>query len=405
MTKIQQIIYAANSFSTGVLLPVLTLVLLERGADLQTLPLLLAIYSLTVLCMELPSGIFADMHGRKTAFLMSCGFLLISFTLFLVADNIIWLIAAIIFLGLGRAFSSGSLDALLIDHTLGIQGENCLPKATSRLAVLEGGGLATGGIVGGFITGLFGTYTSIIILRIALTIAVFILCVIFIKDQPSHNQDQQSQLTSMIGIVKQGRQVILSKPELFYILIGVFFIGFSLFSIETYWQSAFINKVPMKNSTWLLGIITSAGYFATILGNTFVQKLLNRFKKSWWTIYNSCRFLMAASLLLFALQKTTPRFIAGYIAVYLFLGASNVAESALINKYTPGNMRASMLSLNSLTAQTGGLCVSLFSSITVMRLQSSGIWLVAGLLLSGYSIFLFVTTSIRKTEKQGYPLQ
>jgi len=106
MTKMQQIIIAINSFSMGILIPVFNLALLERGSSLQTLPLLLAIYSTTVLCLELPSGICADIYGRKSVFLLSCGFQLISFSILIAANNMLWLIFALIFYGLGRAFSS-----------------------------------------------------------------------------------------------------------------------------------------------------------------------------------------------------------------------------------------------------------------------------------------------------------
>lgn len=56
MSKKYQLIYAMNSFSTGILLPVLSLVLLEKGATLQTLPLLLAVIG--GLCASLFSSIF-----------------------------------------------------------------------------------------------------------------------------------------------------------------------------------------------------------------------------------------------------------------------------------------------------------------------------------------------------------
>ena len=71
MSKTKQLIIFLNYASLGILLPVLTLILLRKGADLKTLPLLIASYSAAVLCFELPSGICADLYGRKTVFLIS----------------------------------------------------------------------------------------------------------------------------------------------------------------------------------------------------------------------------------------------------------------------------------------------------------------------------------------------
>jgi len=396
MNKLQQSIMAINSFSTGILLPVLNLVLLEKGSSLQTLPLLLAIYSLTVLCLELPSGIFADMYGRKAVFLLSCGFQIISFSLLIAASNIIWLIFAVIFFGLGRAFSSGSLDALFIDQALALYGEGCLAKVTARLAVLDGIGLALGGIAGGFIANVTGTYTGNIGLRLVLTVALFILCLAFVKEQPPHDAKLGKQRTSLIELIRQGKQVVFNTPKFGLLFIGVFFIGFLLFSLETYWQPAFMKIATAKNNTWILGLITFAGFLAVIIGNTIAQKLLDRPGKSWWNGYNICRIMMTAVILIFAFQKSATGFVSWYAGIYLLLGAGNVAESTLINKYTPSNMRASVLSLTSLVAQIVGLCASIFSSIMIIRLQFSGIWIVAGVLLGGCTIVVAAVTNKKK---------
>jgi predicted acyltransferase len=86
----------------------------------------------------------------------------------------------------------------------------------------------------------------------------------------------------------------------------------------------------------------------------------------------------------------------------MMLGASNAAEGALINKFTPNSMRASMLSLNSLIAQIGSLCASVFSSIMILKLQFTGIWLAAGMLLGGYAIIAAAVTGRRKSQNSDY---
>jgi MFS family permease len=401
MTRLQQTIIAINSFSSGILMPVLNLVLLEKGSSLQTLPLLLAIYSITVLCLELPSGICADIYGRKAVFLLSCGFQFISFSLLIAANNMVWLVFAIIFFGLGRAFSSGSLDALLIDQALNLHGESCLAKVTTRLAVLDGGGLAVGAIIGGIISSAAGTYLSNIVLRLVLIATVFILCLVFIKEQSMHDVKQH---TSLIEHIKQGKQVILETSEFRFIFIGVFFAGFFLCTIETYWQPAFMHISTGRDSTWVLGFITFIGFFAVIFGNTIAQKILDSLNIKWWNVYNICRIIFAGCILVFAFQKNAAGFIAWYACVYLMLGAGNVAENTLINKFTPNHMRASMLSLNSLIVQIGSLCASVFSSIMILRLQFTGVWIVAGGLLGGYAVVVAAVTNRSGKKNKENPV-
>lgn len=401
MTKVQQIIIAINSFSMGIVIPVFNLVLLEKGSNLQTLPLLLAIYSTTVLCLELPSGIYADIHGRKAVFLLACVFQFISFSLMIASNNVAWLVLAITFFGLGRAFSSGSLDALFIDQAIDLHGEDCLAKVTARLAVLDGIGLAVGSIAGGIIPSVTSTYLTNIILRAAFTVVLFILCSVFVKEKPIHNTNQHVPL---IKHIRQGKQVIFSAPEFSFLFMGVFFVGFLLCTIETYWQSAFMQIPAAKNNAWMLGFITFLGFSAAAFGNIIAQKLLDKCRNRWWNVYNVCRIIFAACILVFAIQKNESGFVLWYTGVYLLLGAGNVAESALINKLTPNHMRASVLSLNSLVAQVGALCASVFSSIMILRLKFSGVWIIAGGLLGGYAIIVTVVAnkssqeSMNKTE-------
>lgn len=396
MNRTNQAIIAVNSFSVGIILPVMNLALLERGASLQTLPLLLAAYSATVLCLELPSGIFADLYGRREVFLLSCVFQFMAYSVMLAADSMVWLVFAMAFHGMGRAFSSGSLDALFIDQAILQNGEGCLAKVTSRMALLDGIGLAVGGIAGGVLAGMADSYLANILLRMALSVALFIMAVFFVKEQPVLGEKKH---TALSGLISQGKQVIFSTPGFRLLFAGVFFTGIFLSAVETYWQPAFMELPSVRSSLWLLGVITFLGFMAVAAGNIMAQKLLDRYSRNWWNVYNLCRMILGASIVIFALQRSTAGFVVWYASVYLLLGAGNVAESTLINSLAPGSMRASVLSLSSLILQIGALCASVFSSIVIMRLKSSGIWIAAGVLLGGYALIVAAVTNKIKIKK------
>ena len=397
MTKIQQAIIFINKFSLGIIVPILNLILLERGANLKTLPIFMALYAVTILCSELPSGVCADLFGRKTVFLFSCGFQVLSLILLLLSTNIIWLIFVIIFNGLSRSFSSGSLDALIIDQAVNSQGEECLPRITSRLAILDGIGLAAGGIAGGIIAYIGSTYLTNIILRIGFTVVVFVLCLLYIKEV-QQEQDTQERIP-LSAHLKNSKEVLLSVPTFKFILIGVFFIGFFVMTIETYWQSAFLRVSPLTNSSWLLGIITFIGYMAAAFGNSISHRLLRKFRNQQWRVYMISQFVLCLCIIILALQGNGIGFIFGYAGIYLLLGLGDVATSSLINQYTPNQIRASVLSLNSFILQAGVMCASIFSSIMVSRLKISGIWIVAGILIGGYAFLVFILKYSRKLRR------
>ena len=142
MNKPIQIIYFLKFFASGTIVPILSLMLLARGATIETISLIIGLYSVTVIAAEFPSGVFADLYGRKTSFLLSCVLYLISYSMFFFSRSAVILLIGMVVNGLSRAFSSGSIEALMIDHAT----EQCCPleRVTARLAILESAGLAGG---------------------------------------------------------------------------------------------------------------------------------------------------------------------------------------------------------------------------------------------------------------------
>lgn len=412
MSKIGRVIIAINYFSLGLFVPVMNLVLISRGATLKTLPLLLACYSVTVLLFELPSGVCADLFGRKAVFLLSCIFQFFSFLMFFLPNNTVLLLFAVILTGLSRAFSSGSLDALLIDQTLESQGESALAKITSSLAVIEGCGLSLGGITGGFLAVLGKDYNINILSRMSLTSVVFVLCYLFIKEKGDKKgkirvgreiseNGEISKVSHRMSIPEEkaetGMQTWFKKAigldssirlnsMLWLILAGTFFTGIFLSFTETYWQSAFKAIDSANSSTWLLGVISFLGFAADTVGNILIGKILVKVKNGWWKVFYISRLLLGIFILFFALQQNRFGFIFGYFVVYFILGTGSVTESTLMNKLIPNKLRSSFLSLSSLILQIGFFLAAFLSSILVDRLHFSGLWLLSGGLIAGYGL-------------------
>ena len=124
----------------------LVLLLTARGATVQTASLFIGISSTVIILAEFPSGVFADLFGRKRSFLVSMLLQIAGFSLLLVARTPAVLAAVMVLYGLSRAFASGSLEALAIDE---VEDKALLPKATARPGILDSAGLASGALLGG----------------------------------------------------------------------------------------------------------------------------------------------------------------------------------------------------------------------------------------------------------------
>jgi len=117
-------------------MPIVFLFYRENGLGTQELFLLKAVYSISIVIMEVPSGYFGDMWGRKKSLVLgSClGFL--GFSLYSVSSGFWGFVVCEIVLGVGQSFISGSDSAILYDTLLWADKEKQYLKIEGRLISL-----------------------------------------------------------------------------------------------------------------------------------------------------------------------------------------------------------------------------------------------------------------------------
>lgn len=100
---------------------------------------------------EVPTGVIADLFGKKRTITIS--FVLITLAMFMLAfaASLLWLVIAIFILGIGSSFYSGALDALVYDSLLQIQEEKKFHKVISNMTSLSLVAPAVCGVIGGFL--------------------------------------------------------------------------------------------------------------------------------------------------------------------------------------------------------------------------------------------------------------
>ena len=135
-------------------MPIVVLFYEENGLELRHVFILQAIYSVSIVALEIPSGYLADAWGRKYTLVLGSilgffGFLTYSFsngfTGFLIAE---------IILGIGQSLISGADSALLYDSLLETGKKDDYIKYEGRLVSLGNFAEAFAGILGGLLAAL-----------------------------------------------------------------------------------------------------------------------------------------------------------------------------------------------------------------------------------------------------------
>jgi MFS family permease len=397
MNKPIQVIYFLKFFATGSIVPVLTLMLLSRGATIATISLIIGLYSATVIAAEFPSDVFADLYGRKNAFLLSCLLYLLSYGLFLFSRSATLLLIGMIANGLSRAFSSGSIEALMIDDAAVRQVP--LERATARLSILESAGLAVGALAGGLFADIGSRFSVNLSVNIAVSAVLLALTLLFVHEAPrikarrvvdSHRRLFAAQVRESLSFAKK-------RGTLRVLLIFCVLMGFAMSSVEIYWQPALASY---QSVYWLFGAVSFAGFAFVMLGSWAAERLLSKNPHAGVALLLLLKAPLGVALIFFAFARGAYTIIAVYLAVYLLIGSSGVVESTLLNRLTPASHRASILSLFSLVLQLGGLIASAGGFLVSTYSRYPNMWLLAGILVLSFcvAVRLFLPTVKRNDE-------
>lgn len=390
-----KILFFLNSFSTGILTPVLTLVLCSHGASISTVPVFLGIFAVTVMVLEVPSGVFADLKGRKNTFLMSHIFIWLSFFTIFRGNSPLFLALGNVFLGMGRAFGSGSMEALEIEQYIEKNGKTHLPEINSLLAKLDNFGLAAGALLGGYLGYVEPDY-SLNLTCLLLAEAVLILMTIFFvkEERIKRKKTEQNLFEGFSGMLKSIR-----RSRILCTICGMAAVlGFLLAAVETYWQPSIKTYLP-QNLTWLLGIVNCSAYLGGSIGNTAGMRILSKMGNTLSSkkkLYAAFRVLLCLVPVLMAFCRTWYIFALVYALVYMVSGMAGLIENTLLHEAADSSFRASMMSLYSLLIRGGSIGTSLLCGVLLRGGNLNLVWIFVPLAALGATALMILFVIPRK---------
>ena len=401
--KLYSFIFFLNSYISGLIVPVLSLLLMEKGATLSSISVIMGIFAFTVIVLELPTGIMSDMIGRKKTFLISLVLSAVFSLVILFGHGFLYLSIGVFIYGLNRAVSSGSFEALFIDSYINEFGKDKLHVVSTRLNVLDALGLSVGALTGGALPEisskyliLSGTYDLNLVVRLALTVLVAVLAVIYIKETCANDIKERINLRKHI---RNSSAIVINSKSIICIFISVFSTGFFLSSLETYWQPHFISLLPNESLRALLGVISFLYLAAAMAGNIISGKILSKYNPQ--KTYIVLRIFLGIILIVTALQTNMISFIFLYSLIYLFFGMANIPENVILNSEIPNSARASILSVNSLILQIGVLFGSFTNSFIINYTSIPRLWIIAAVIILISVIIIYKKLLLEQTNESA----
>lgn len=377
-----------NSLASGLLSPLLTLLLLDKGLSLAAAPLAVGLYSATAVAFELPSGMAADRWGRKNCFLISLALLLPGLGLLILGRGTAAVLAAMAFQGLARAFSSGSLDALVVEEFLLKNGQESLPKCTARISALTSIGLAAGCLVGGGIYALTDRLWAALALKATVVLALLALGA-GLAEHPVKREEGEPNPAAQLAATLRGRGLVRA------LVLCSAALAPALFSVEVFYQPRFEQLLNSSAAGWALGALGGGAFYAAAAGSVLGPRLTRR--PSLEKLLGAAALVGAGLMTLGASGAPVP-FVAAYFLFYVMVGWGDYLTSSLMNEAAPPSQRATLLSASSLSTQLGGLAASPLLSAGAAVGTIPQVWLAAGGVLAAGMLAWLAAWALRRRK-------
>ena len=293
-------------------LPVLTIYYQQKGLNFLQIGSLWGILTFTMVLSEIPTGLLADKFGRKISVILAMVFQLVGEILFLFANNYMSFVFINMIAGIGFAFQSGALQALVYDFLKDEKREKEMKKIWGNINSFGQAGFIIGAIVSSFVISSKSPsqITSGIILTI---ISVFLALIISLLLKEPQNKYHHAE-TSPFKMLKDSLEIIKNNPSLRrIILFGLFTTPFLAF-LNTFQPPYFeLSGIPLS----LLGISRAIAGIIAIFCLRYAYKLEHRFKENGVliaTLVPACFYLLMSvifnpifSTVLFILNYSTQR--------------------------------------------------------------------------------------------------
>jgi DHA1 family quinolone resistance protein-like MFS transporter len=412
---IQRVYYLIISlFWLAVALPLaLTVLLIQaRGLDLFQVGLVMGAYALTIVLLEVPTGGLADAIGRKWVTVMAYGFMALSGILVLVSFSFPMILAAFVLNGVGRALSSGALEAWFVDALQAadpdVELQSALAKAGTFTLLALGLGTLAGSAVPYLFTGLPAEGSAVLTpLSMPLVLAIFVkivligLTILLVKEETVSTGagNWQQGFQQVPAIVRTGFTLTRRNPTILLLLGTTLAGGLAVSGLESFWQPFFADLLGgSEGNSFFFGVVMGGNFLVGMVGNLLATPLSRLLNKRYGLVCAIFQGAWGMAIVLLALQSIPLAALSLFWLAYMNMGVVNSPHSTLLNREIPAEHRSSMLSIASLATYVGVMIAGAGLGFVAEHSSISAAWILGGAVLV-VSLTLYWWVDVRDSHR------
>ncbi|MET7880782.1 MFS transporter [Micromonospora profundi] len=373
---------------SGLIIPVMVLLLQERGLSLSQIGLVTVAQGLVVLALELPTGGLADALGRRPVLLVAWTLGLASLLIFAVADSFVVFVLVWALQGVFRALDSGPLESWYVDATLAADPEAKYEPGLGYAGTVIGVAIAAGALLAGGLIALgpigpVSALTVPVLVAAAFQVVALAALVTLLREvRPAKGAGAlRASIVEAPRMIGQSFGLLRRSPVLLALVAVELFWGFGMVTFESLLPVRLAEVVgDPDRAAALLGPANSAAWLASAAGAALTPLLLR-----WLGAAPSAallRILQGATVVGMGLFAGPVGVLVAYLACYSIHGASNPVHMGLLHRQVDGPYRTSVISLNSMMGQPGFAVGAVVLTALADRVSVTAAMLVGAVVLA-----------------------
>jgi MFS family permease len=346
-----------NTLAASLIWGINTIFLLDAGLSNLEAFAANAFFTAGMVLFEVPTGIVADMWGRRVSFLLGTVTLAVSTALYVLlweVEAAFWAWALVsLMLGLGFTFFSGATEAWVVDALRATGFDGPLDPVFARGQILTGVGMLTGSVAGGYIAQVTNLGVPFV-LRAVVLAAMFGIAFALMRDIGFTPVRDGRPLAEVRRIAEDSIEYGWRVPSVRYLMLAAPFTGgvgiYVFYALQPY----LLELYGDPEAYGIAGLVAAIVAGAQIVGGLIAPRIRARFRRRTSALL-AAQAISVITLLLIGLVESFGAVI-GLIVVWgLLFAASMPIRQAYLNDRIPSQQRATILSFDSLMSSSGGV--------------------------------------------------
>jgi MFS family permease len=351
------VLLLGNTLATSLIWGINTIFLLDAGLSNLEAFAANAFFTAGMVLFEVPTGIVADMWGRRVSFLLGTLTLALSTGLYVLLWQIeapFWQWAVVsVMLGLGFTFFSGATEAWLVDALQETGYDGTLETVFGRGQVLAGIGMLTGSVAGGYLAQLTNLGVPFV-LRAAVLLVMFVIAFVLMRDIGFTPKRDGRPLTEMKNIVANSVRYGWRIPPVKYLMLAGLFTGgvgiYVFYALQPY----LLDLYGDPQAYGIAGLAAAIVAGSQIAGGLLTAHVRRLFRQRTSALI-AAEVVAAGAIVLIGLIRNFWIALALIVLWGLLAAAAMPIRQAYLNGLIPSRQRATILSFDSLMGSSGGV--------------------------------------------------